>query len=102
MLQEKLNQILAKSEYVIVLAGAHWCGFCSKFKSVFEEVAMQHGSQYAFENFDVTQDAEFPKNHKISGFPTILFMKQGKEIAREMGYMSKEDFTMKIAKHFKD
>jgi hypothetical protein len=29
-------------------------------------------------------------------------MKQGKEIAREMGYMSKEDFTMKIAKHFKD
>jgi thioredoxin-like negative regulator of GroEL len=101
MLQERLNQILAKAEYVIVLAGAPWCGFCNKFKPVFEEVAVQHGSQYVFENFDVTQDAEFPKNYKISGFPTILFMKEGKEIGREMGYMSKEDFTSKIAKHFK-
>lgn len=101
MSKEKLKEVLVSSEYVIVTVGAEWCGFCKKFKPVYDEVAQEHGKQYVFARVDVVEDTEFPKAYKISGFPTTLFMKDGQEIGREMGYMNKEDFTAKIAKHFK-
>jgi thioredoxin 1 len=100
MAKEKLKEVLLTSEYVIVAVGAAWCGFCKKFAPVFEEVAVEHGKQYKFAKVDVTEETEFPQMFKISAFPTILFMKDGEEVGRELGFMSKEDFTAKIAKHF--
>ena len=101
MSKEKLKEVLNESQHVVIFVGAEWCGFCKKFKPIFEEVAQEHGKQYRFAKVDATEDPEFPKMFKVSGFPTTLIMKDGVEIAREVGYMTKEDFTARIAKHFK-
>ncbi len=101
MSKESLKEVLASSEFVIISAGAAWCGYCTKFKPIFEEVAQEHGKQYTFTRIDVVEQADFPKQHNINGFPTTLFMRNGVEIGREVGYMTKEAFTASIAKHFK-
>ena len=100
MSKESLKEVLVSSEFVILTAGAEWCGYCQKFKSVFEEVAKEHGTQYKFARVNVQEEVDFPKHHNINGFPTTLFMKDGAEVGREVGYMSKEAFTASIKKHF--
>ena len=100
MAKENLKEVLVSSEFVIITAGAEWCGFCKKFKPVFDEVAQEHGAQYKFAKVDIQEEVDFPKNHKINGFPTTLFMKDGEEVGREVGYMTKEAFTASIRKHF--
>ena len=96
----KLKEILEKAEQAIVVVHTEWCGFCKKFGPIFDEVSQEHGKQYTFTKLDAQVNEELAKEFKVNGFPTILFMKQGKEIAREMGYMSKEQFTAVIFKHF--
>jgi len=96
----KLNEVLDANEFVIVTAGAEWCGYCKRFAPIFEEVAQEHGKMYVFSKVNVQEEAEFPKNHGISGFPTTLFFRNGKEVGREVGALTKENFTASIAKHF--
>ena len=96
----KLKEVLESSEYVILTAAAKWCGYCTKFAPIFQEVAQEHGSMYTFAKVDIQEEADFPQAYKINGFPTTLFMKNGVEVGREVGYMPKEKFTESIAKHF--
>ena len=88
----KLKELLESSENVIIVAHTEWCGYCKKFSPIFEEVSKEHGKQYVFAKVDAQKTEDFAKDYKIEGFPTILFIKSGKEVGREMGYMSKEQF----------
>lgn len=97
---KKIKELLSSAEYVIIAAHTEWCGYCKKFSPIFDEVSKEHGKQYTFAKVDAQATENFAKEYKIEGFPTILFMKNGKEIGREMGYMGKEQFTSVIAKHF--
>ena len=99
-IMKKLKETILKEEYVVIVVHTEWCGFCKKFAPVFEEVSKEHGKQYVFAKLDAQLNEELAKEFKVNGFPTILFMKKGKEIAREMGYMTKENFTAVISKHF--
>jgi thioredoxin 1 len=93
------------NERKIVFVGAEWCGYCKKAQPMFDDLAAEHGSLYKFLKVNVVEEPDYQKNHNIvngvNGFPTFVFMENGTEIGREVGYMSKEDFTAKIAKHFK-
>ena len=95
-----IKEVLKSAEYVVVVVHTEWCGFCKKLSPVYDEVAQEHGKQYVFTKVDAQKDEEFAKEYKVSGYPTILFMKNGKEIGREMGYKTKEQFTEVIVKHF--
>ncbi len=100
MSSENIKEVLNSSEFVVLFAGADWCGYCKKMTPIFNEVAQEHGSLYKFTKVDIQIEVDFPKEHKINGFPTMLYMRNGVEIGREVGYMSKEAFTATISKHF--
>ncbi len=96
----KLKEILEASEHVIIAVHTEWCGYCKKFAPIFDEVSQEHGKQYVFTKMDAQKNEEFSKTFQVAGFPTILFIKNGKEVGRELGYMTKEQLTVVIAKHF--
>lgn len=80
------------TQYKILYIYTEGCGYCKKFDPVFKEVSEEHGTQYEF----VKSSEPFQDVYKV---PTIIFMKDGKEVGREAGFMGKEEFTAKIAKH---
>lgn len=85
---------------LLFMTGSDWCGFCMRLKSqVFESREFQ---KYANENA-VLMVADFPKstpqsaalkeqNSKLKsefpagGYPTVMLIKDGKQIARKVGY----------------
>jgi thioredoxin len=62
---------------------APWCGPCKRFGPIFAEMAKDHPS-HAFIKVN-GDDHEFSK-YPVKSYPTILVLKNGKEVARIEGY----------------
>lgn len=62
---------------------APWCGPCKSFAPVFEDMAKEHPSHTFLKlNGDEHELAKYP----VRSYPTILVLKNGKEVARIEGY----------------
>lgn len=67
---------------------AAWCGPCRALKPVFEEVKSQY-SNVTFVEHDVDTDYEAAAQYGIRSVPTVVLVKDGKEIERFTGVQSK-------------
>lgn len=69
---------------------ATWCGPCRMFAPVFEEVSNEENLNFI--KLDVDQHADIARKYGVMSIPTIILFKNGKEIKRFTGFMSKEEF----------
>ncbi|KAL9656254.1 hypothetical protein ABK040_007869 [Willaertia magna] len=63
---------------------ANWCNPCKKCLPIFEEIAKEH-EQSLFLKVDVDKNEEVSDEHEVIALPTIVFIKQNKEIDRLIG-----------------
>ncbi len=96
-LKEVLN---STKKDVIALVKANWCSYCKKLLPTFEEITVELASEYVFVIVDVDAEPEVPKEYNVTGFPTIICMRDGKEIGREVGFKSKEALVQGFKNHF--
>ena len=68
---------------------ATWCGPCKMFGPIFEEVA--NTNNINFIKLDVDKASEVAREYGVMSIPTIILFKDGKEVKRHTGFMSKED-----------
>ncbi len=57
----------------IMLFKAEWCGHCKQFKSTWGKLKDQFNNKFNFITYDSVKDARKIKEHKINGYPTIMF-----------------------------
>ncbi len=94
------QDVLNTDKPVVIDVYTNWCGPCRKLAPIFEEVATAH-TAYKFVRFNcVEEETELAKQLGIEVFPTILFVKNGKVIGKETGFMSKEILQQKLTEHF--
>jgi len=79
---------------------ADWCGPCQMMKPVFEKVGKEVKG-INFYKVNVDNNAETASAYSVRSIPTIVFMKDGKEVDRVLGVMYEEDFKKKITAVFK-
>lgn len=75
-----------KKGMVIVDFHAEWCGPCKIMGPVFEKVSKELKDKQ-FYKVDVDQNPNTSEEHGIRSIPTMIFLKDGKEVDRTMGYM---------------
>lgn len=68
---------------------ATWCGPCKMFGPVFEEASQE--SDINFIKIDVDKDSDIARRYGVMTIPTIILFKDGEEVKRNIGYMSKEE-----------
>lgn len=76
-------------EVAVVDFYATWCGPCKMFGPIFEEMA--NDSSINFVKLDVDKSSEIAREYGVMTIPTIILFRNGKEIKRYTGFMSKED-----------
>jgi thioredoxin len=99
--KENATEILA-SPYLVLDIYASWCGPCKQFAPVFEEVAKEQTPKIRFAKANADGDSGMTEKFNVLTIPTIIFLKDGKEVAREVGYMNHKTLASKITIHFKD
>lgn len=81
---------------------AQWCPPCKRFGPVFEEVANSNPSAL-FIKVDVDQHESIAKKYSVNSMPTVIVLKNGKEVyplngKRLQGAMTKGQFVSELNK----
>lgn len=77
-----------QSELRILKFEADWCGPCQQMKPVFDKVSKDFSGDARFETINVDNQPSVADRYNVRGLPTVIAIKDGKEVDRSMGYMS--------------
>lgn len=63
---------------------ADWCGPCQMMKPVVEEFEKAH-ADLKVRRVNIDEEEELAEKYGVSGIPCLVFLKDGEEVAREVG-----------------
>ena len=81
---------------VIIDVFATWCGPCQMMTPIFEELTKEYQGKYKLVKVNVDEERDIAIQLGVTSVPTFIFIKDGKELTRTTGYISKDDFIAKI------
>ena len=83
-------EIVQTNRPIVVDFHATWCGPCKRLSPVLDELAGPLTNQINFLKVDVDQCPELARRFVVEGVPTIVFLRNGKEVDRQVGFSSKD------------
>lgn len=89
-----------KSGLVLVDFYADWCRPCKMMQPVLEEVADEYQKKIIISKVNTDQNKTLSQKYQISGIPAMIVFKDGKEIARIIGYHDKASLVQKLEAYF--
>ena len=75
---------------------AAWCGPCKMMAPNFEEASEELGGEYNFAKCNVDDNTSIAIDYNVYSIPTIVAFKNGKEIARNVGFLPAKELKMWI------
>ncbi len=91
-----LSAILSKNDLVLIDFYADWCAPCKKMKPILNDLSKETSILVAPMNADIEQDVV--NQYQIMNLPTLILIKNGKEVWRGEGIHSKEQLIEIIQK----
>ncbi|MCK4650677.1 thioredoxin [Candidatus Babeliales bacterium] len=85
---------------IVIDIFATWCGPCQQVGPIFEELAKELSNKYKFAKLNIDEERDLAIQYSVSSVPTFIFIKKGKVVGREQGYMDKETLKSKIESYF--
>jgi thioredoxin 1 len=64
---------------------APWCAPCKALAPTLSKVAVERGIDVEEVNIDSTNGAEVASQYRVMSVPTVVFLKDGKEVGRFTG-----------------
>ncbi len=87
----KNNQLsTANDNFAVVDFSASWCGPCKMLAPVFHGLAEESTGTDTFYSVDVDENRALAQEFNIYSVPTLVVLKNGKEVARSSGFRPKE------------
>ncbi len=90
------NDINVAGKLVLVDLWAEWCGPCKMMEPVLEEIAGEMEESLQVVKINIDQNQETPMKFNVMNIPTLLFLKDGKEVDRVIGVVPKKQLVKKI------
>ena len=91
--KESFDQALNGGQLMMVDFWANWCMPCRMLGPVIQQLADQYDGRAVVGKVDVDAEGELAMRYGVMNIPTVIFFKDGKEIAREVGALPPESFT---------
>lgn len=85
-----------QSGIVLVDVGAEWCPPCKKMEPVINQLQVELSGKFKLVKVDGGNDIEVMKYIKADALPTFIIYKNGKEVWRDVGIVSKEVLQSKL------
>lgn len=95
------REVLQSAQPTLVDFYADWCGPCRAIAPIVEEIAHELAGRLKVAKLDVDQNQELALQYGVQSIPTLILFKNGKEVERWIGYMSKSKLLSKIEPHLR-
>ncbi len=90
--------VLKADKLAIVDLWAEWCNPCHLIAPIIEDLAAEYDGRVVVAKLDVDHNPNTPARFGIMGIPTVLFIKNGREVDRIVGAQSYVAFANKVEK----
>lgn len=78
---------------------ATWCGPCQTLAPILEDVKRELGEGIKILKVDVDKNKPLAAKFKVRGVPTLMLFKNGQQLWRKSGLLSKNDLKHAIGPH---
>ena len=91
--QKTFDEALAEGKLMMVDFWAAWCGPCRMLGPVIEDLAAKYEGKVVVGKVNVDEQQALAIRYGVMSIPTVIFLKDGKEIDRKVGVMPPAEFT---------
>jgi thioredoxin 1 len=90
------DEIIKTDKPVLVDFWAEWCGPCKMIGPVVEELAGEYEGKVVIGKLDVDSNPEISAKFGIRSIPTLLVIKNGQVVDKQVGAVSKAVLSQKL------
>ena len=84
------NEIISENKLVLVDFYAEWCGPCKMLAPIIHEIKEELSNKVYVIKVNVDEEEELSTKFNIFSIPTLVLIKDGKELDRKIGYNTKQ------------
>ena len=100
--KENFQEVLSSELPVVIDFWAEWCGPCRMVAPIVDELATEYEGRVLIAKCDVEENDEITAKYGVRNIPTIIFLKGGELVDKQVGAASKDALVAKIEKLLED
>ncbi len=90
---------LAEDTVAVVDFWAEWCGPCRMVTPIIEQLATEYDGKAVVGKVNVDHNPEISMKYNVRSIPTILFIKNGEIVDKQVGATTKDNLEAKLKSH---
>lgn len=95
---ENFQEVIGSEQPVVIDFWAEWCGPCRMIAPIIDELAVEYEGRVLVAKCDVEECEEAVAKFGVRNIPTVVFVKGGEVVDKNVGAASKDALKAKIEK----
>jgi len=93
------DETIGKHSLALIDFWAAWCGPCRSLAPTIEEISRDFAGKVFVGKLNVDENPEKAECYQVFSIPTLLIIKNGKEVERIVGCVPKKHIEVALKKH---